>query len=69
MAIREFECPKHGKFEKQMSIMELPDTLPCPRAELDDTDSMTVEIDDEIVVAQCGRDSKRLMSVPGLIIL
>lgn len=69
MAIREFVCPVHGKFEAFMSIRELPDTYPCPVVEKEDTDNMVVEMDHVIQVATCARKSGRVLSVPGLIIL
>ena len=65
MAIREFLCPVHGKFEKYMPMSELPDSMPCPASEPNDTDALAVDGHP----ATCGRESGRCLSVPGLIII
>jgi len=65
MAIREYICPVHGKFEVRMSIRELPKTQPCPAPVLNDPDSMAVEN----YPAFCWRESGWTPSVPGLIVI
>lgn len=65
MAIREFVCPVHGKFDVYMPMSELPDNKPCPAPESNDTDALAV--DDH--PAKCGKLSERCLSVPGLIII